>query len=135
VIYLAIRDGQMYIIKDHWVENPSQEADMMKLVMGTPGVPTLIDSWEVEIEPNIVDTTSRYRTEACQASMKGKRTHVRMVMSLRGQPFTKFRTKCELITCIRDILVGKRSFRHEIPKTNVRFSSKGNSTEAQGSSS
>ena len=125
----------MYIIKDHWVENPLQEADMMKLVMGMPGVPTLIDSWEVEIEPNIVNTTSRYRTEACQASMKGKRTHVRMVMSPRGQPFTKFWTKRELITCIRDILVGKRSFRHEIPKTNVRFSSKGNSTEAQGSSS
>jgi len=81
VIYLAICDGQMYIIKDHWVENPLQEADMMKLVMGMPGVPTLIDSWEVEIEPNIVNTTSRYRTEACQASMKGKRTHVRMVMS------------------------------------------------------
>ena len=57
VIYLAIHDGQMHIIKDNWVENPSQEVDMMKLIMGTPGVPTLIDSWEVEIEPNIVNTT------------------------------------------------------------------------------
>jgi len=133
-IYLARHDGQLYIIKDHWVENPSQEAEMMKLVQGTPGVPILIDSWEVEIKPNIVDTTSRYRTESCQASMKGKRMHVRTVMSPCGRPLTKFRTKRELVICIRDILLGKHGFVHDIPKTNVNFSSKGDSTKAQSPS-
>ena len=134
VIYLARRDGKLYIIKDHWVENPSQEAEMMKLVQGTPGVPTLIDSWEVEIEPNIVDTTSRYRTESCQGSMKGKRTHVRAVTSPRGRPLTKFRSKRELVACIKDVLLGNPGFVHEISKANVQFSPKGDCTETQGSS-
>ncbi|KAI6010463.1 hypothetical protein EDC04DRAFT_2610201 [Pisolithus marmoratus] len=31
------QDGQMYIIKDYWVENPLQEQKMMKLVEGIPG--------------------------------------------------------------------------------------------------
>ena len=134
VIYLARRDGELYIIKDHWVENPSQEAEMMKLIQGTPGVPTLINSWEVEIEPNIVDTTLRYRTESCQGTMKGKRTHVRAVMSPRGRPLTKFRSKCELVACIKDVLLSNPGFVHEISKANVQFSPKGDRTETQGSS-
>ncbi|KAI6004882.1 hypothetical protein EDD15DRAFT_2107761, partial [Pisolithus albus] len=107
VVYHARRLGQMYIIKDHWVENPSQEKRMMDLVKGIPSVPTLIDHWEVEIFPSVVDTTSRYRSEKSLPFMKGKRTHVRAVMSPCGRPLTKFRSKRELVTGIRDILVGK----------------------------
>jgi len=105
VIYLVEREGKQYIIKDHWVENLQQEAAMMTLVEGIRGVPELVDSWMVEIRPGIVDVTSQYRLEECQASMKVIRTHVRTVMSPRGHPLTKFRTKRELVQCIRDIII------------------------------
>lgn len=107
IIYLAEREGKQYIIKDHWVENPQQEATMMVHVEGVRSVPELVDSWMVEIRPGVVDVTSRYRSEECQASMKAIRTHVRTVMSPRGRPVTKFRTKHELVQCMRDVLSGE----------------------------
>ena len=58
MIYLARCEGRLYIIKDHWVENPSQEASMMKLMEGTHGVPRLIDHWVVEVSPGVVNITS-----------------------------------------------------------------------------
>jgi len=79
----------------------------MTLVEGICGVPELVDSWMVEICPGIVDVTSRYRSEECQASMKVIRTHIHTVMSLCGRPLTKFRTKRELVQCIRDIIIGE----------------------------
>ena len=109
MIYLARHDGQTYIIKDHWVENLSHEAEMMKAMSRIPGVPTLIDYWEVEVSSDIPDVTSRYRAEKYKVSMKGNRTHVQIVMSPRGRPLTKFRSKRELVTCIRDVLVSKYS--------------------------
>jgi len=107
VIYRVECEGKQYIIKDHWVENPQQEAAMMTLVEGIRGVPELVNSWMVEIHPGIVDVTSRYHLEECQASMKVIQTHVHTVMSPCGRPLTKFRTKCELVQCIRDIIIGE----------------------------
>ena len=82
---------------------------MMKAMSGIPGVPTLIDYWEVEVSSDIPDVTSRYRVEKYKVSMKGNRTHVWIVMSPHRRPLTKFRSKRELVTCIRDVLVGKYS--------------------------
>ena len=107
IIYLAEREGKQYIIKDHWVENPQQEAIMMVRVEGVCGVPELVDSWMVEIHPGVVDVTSQYCSEECQASMKAIRTHVCTVMSPHGHPVTKFRTKHELVQCMRDVLSGE----------------------------
>ena len=107
VIYLVEREGKQYIIKDHWVENPHHEATMMTRVEGIRGIPQLVDSWVVEIRPGVVDITSRYCSEECQLSMKVIRTHVHKVTSPHGRPLTKFRTKRELIQCIRDILIGE----------------------------
>ncbi|KAI6018504.1 hypothetical protein PISMIDRAFT_22857 [Pisolithus microcarpus 441] len=55
VVYHARHLGQMYIIKDHWVENPLQEKDMMELVKGIPSVPTLTDHWEGKLVTGIRD--------------------------------------------------------------------------------
>lgn len=46
----------------------------------------------------------------------------------------KFQSKHELVTCIKDVLLGNPGFVHEILKTNVQFSPKEDSTETQGSS-
>jgi len=135
VIYLARREGRLYIIKDHWVENPSQEASMMKLMEGTRGVPRLIDHWVVEVSPGVVDITSRYRSERHQTFMKGMRTHVRTVMSPRGCPLSKFRTKYELVKCIKDVLIGRwTSFSREDIQVNIQISSKGSSSKRDPSS-
>ena len=107
VIYLVEHEGKQYIIKDHWVENSHHEATMMTRVDGIHSIPQLVDSWVVEIRPSVVNITSRYCSEECQLSMKVIRTHVHKVMSPCGRPLTKFRTKPELIQCIRDILIGE----------------------------
>ena len=80
---------------------------MMTHVEGIRGIPQLVGSWVVEIRPSVVDITSWYRSEECQLSMKVIQTHVRKVTSPCGRPLTKFRTKHELIQCIRDILIGE----------------------------
>ena len=70
VCYLVRRDGELYVIKDHWVQNDLkqnqnilQEINMMKLVQGIDGVPTLIDFWVVGVSPGVPDVTQRYRQE------------------------------------------------------------------------
>lgn len=111
VVYLTWHEGKLYIIKDHWVENVSQEVkevEMMKHMEGTSGVPNLVDYWKVEIPPGIVDITSQYHSGLQQKFMKGMpRTHIRIVIRLCGCPLAKFRTKCELVKSIRDVLIGK----------------------------
>ena len=116
IIYLAEREGKQYIIKDHWVENPQQEAVMMTRMKGIRSIPQLVDSWVVEICPGVADVTSRYRSEERRASMKVIRTHVRKVTSPRGRPLTKFRTKRELVQCIRDILIGEYTLHSPLVK-------------------
>ena len=54
-----------YMIKDHWVKNPSHETEMIKAMSGIPGVPTLVDYWEVEVSSDIPDITSRYWVVSC----------------------------------------------------------------------
>lgn len=107
IIYLARHDGQTCVIKDHWVENAGNEAKMMKYVKGIPGVPEVVEHWQVEVVDSIVDTTSRYRPEWHQKHMIGKRTHARIVMSPCGRALTQFKSKNELIRCIRDVLQGE----------------------------
>ena len=63
MIYLGRCREELYIIKDHWVENPSQEAKMMKQMKGVHGTPNLVDSWTVEVHPGIINITSQYCSE------------------------------------------------------------------------
>ena len=80
---------------------------MMTCMKGIYSIPQLVDSWVVEIRPSVADVTSWYRSEECWVSMKVIQTHVCKVTSPRGHPLTKFRTKRELVQCIRDILIGE----------------------------
>ncbi|KIN93286.1 hypothetical protein M404DRAFT_36223 [Pisolithus tinctorius Marx 270] len=89
VCYLARYNGEYYIIKDYWVEELEQrtalhEVNMMKLVQDIDGVPKLQHYWVVKVELGIVDKTERYRDEKW--------------------PMVMFKTKKELVSCIRDIL-------------------------------
>jgi len=107
VVYLARCSEELYIIKDHWVENPLQESRIMKWVNGICGVPNLVDSWMVEVCPGVIDVTSQYHSEESHVYMKSIQMHVWTVISLHGHHLSRFRTKHELVQCIRDILVSK----------------------------
>ena len=107
MIYLGRHREELYIIKDHWVENPSQEAKIMKWMKGVHGMPNLMDSWTVEVCPGIVDITSQYHSEESHIHMKSIWMHVWTVISPCGHHLFKFRTKCKFVQCLRDILFSK----------------------------
>ena len=131
MIYLGRCGEELYIIKDHWVENPSQEAKMMKWMKGVCGMHNLVDSWMVEVHPGIVDITSRYRSEESHIHMKSIWMHVRTVISPCGCHLSKFRTKHEFMQCLRDILFSKYILSLARSMANMKISPKGSSSEGR----
>ncbi|KAG1836201.1 hypothetical protein DFJ58DRAFT_735127 [Suillus subalutaceus] len=61
----AQRDGEEFIIKDHWVKGDEtivlNEVEMLKALKDIPGVPQYIEHCLVEVEPGKVDNTQVYR--------------------------------------------------------------------------
>ncbi|KAG1843264.1 hypothetical protein DFJ58DRAFT_844372 [Suillus subalutaceus] len=101
VCYLARRDDEEYIIKDHWVLGSKDavlnEVEMLWEMQGVHGVPELVEYWLVEIAPNEVDETMNYRYKVF-GSIKGtSHTHVHLVLKPRAQPLHAFQTKLELV--------------------------------------
>ncbi|KAF8436279.1 hypothetical protein L210DRAFT_3648035 [Boletus edulis BED1] len=113
ICYLARYEGVYYVIKDHWVRDLDQdgicdpmmihEARMMEYVKDIDGVPKLHGAWVVEAEEGVPDSTSRYREEKYR-KMQSPRTHVRLAMTPCARPLTMFKSKKELIICIRGVL-------------------------------
>ena len=134
MIYLARHGEELYIIKDHWVENPLQEARMMKQLKGICGVPNLADSWVVEVRPGVVDVTSQYRPEESHIHMKSVQTHAWAVINPHGCQLSKFRTKHELVQCLRDILTSKYIFSLARSLANMKISPEGSSSKGRPSS-
>lgn len=108
VCYLAKKDDEEYIIKDHWVLGGKQEVlneiNMMKKMEGVRGVPQLIEYWVVEVAPGEVDCTQAYRYKAPLSIKHTFRTHVRLVLKPRARPLHKFRSRVEFLSAIRDIV-------------------------------
>ncbi|KAG2123439.1 hypothetical protein DEU56DRAFT_745387, partial [Suillus clintonianus] len=111
VCYLARKDGEEYIIKDHWVLGGKtqvlNEISMLKKMEGVRGVPHLVEYWLVESEPDEVDETRRYRFKTPRSIKGTSRTHVRLVLKPRARPLHQFRSHAELLTAIRDIVKSK----------------------------
>ncbi|KAG2126070.1 hypothetical protein DEU56DRAFT_916219 [Suillus clintonianus] len=106
--YLARKDDEEYIIKDHWVLGSESEVlneiCMMKKMDGLRGVPHLVEYWLVEMEPGEVDETVKYRQKITRSLQGTSHTHVRMVLKPRARPLYQFRSRLEFLTAIRDIL-------------------------------
>ncbi|KAG1855878.1 hypothetical protein C8R48DRAFT_776246 [Suillus tomentosus] len=64
VCYLARKDEEEYIVKDHWVLGSKSEVlnkiCMMEKMDGICGVPRLVEYWLVEMEPGEVDKIVKY---------------------------------------------------------------------------
>ena len=111
LFYLICHDGEFYVIKNHWVQNDLkqnqnilQEINMMKLVQGIDGIPTLVDFWVVKISPSVPDVMQHYHQEKWWKNMKFMWTHVRLVMKPCAHLLTMFRSKREFVSCVRDIV-------------------------------
>jgi hypothetical protein len=117
VCYLTRLEGVYHVVKDQWARNSVHgkgiwnammihEAKMMRRVKVVDGVPKLHKAWVVEVEEGISDRTIRYREEKYHAKMESPRIHVRLAMTPCVRPLTMFKSKKELVKCIRDILRG-----------------------------
>ncbi|KAG2109488.1 hypothetical protein BD769DRAFT_1674863 [Suillus cothurnatus] len=88
VCYLAQRDGEEFIIKDHWVKGDKtivlNEVEMLKTLKDIPGVPQYIE-------------TLSCRGVYCM--------HVHLVLKPRARPLLEFQTRKELVKALRDIVL------------------------------
>lgn len=111
VCYLVRREGEEFIIKDHWVKGDKSvvlnEAEMLKALKDIPGVPQYVEHCLVEVEPGKVDDTQMYRQKIYNSTQGVYRTHVRLVLKPRARPLHEFRTKKELVKALRDIVLSK----------------------------
>ncbi|OAX35835.1 hypothetical protein K503DRAFT_660133, partial [Rhizopogon vinicolor AM-OR11-026] len=110
VCYLARRDNQEYIVKDHWVlgsvddSEVLNEVTMMEKMKGVPGVPELVEYCQVILSSGDIDNTRMYRYKERESTEGTWRTHVRLVMKPRGRRLEEFRTKREFVQALRDIV-------------------------------
>ncbi|KAG2108102.1 hypothetical protein BD769DRAFT_1366025, partial [Suillus cothurnatus] len=111
VCYLARRDGEEFIIKDHWVKGDKtivlNEVEMLKTLKDIPGVPQYIEHCLVKVEPGKVDDTQMYRQKIYSSTQGVYRTHVRLVLKPQARPLHEFRTRKELVKAIRDIVLSE----------------------------
>ncbi|KAG2089230.1 uncharacterized protein F5147DRAFT_780694 [Suillus discolor] len=107
VCYLARRDEEEYIIKDHWVlgrkDAVLNKVNMLQEMKGVHGVPELVEYWLVEITPREVDETVKYRYKIFKSIKGTSRTHLRLVLKPRARPLHALRTKVELVGALQDI--------------------------------
>ncbi|KAG1887558.1 uncharacterized protein F5891DRAFT_966720 [Suillus fuscotomentosus] len=111
VCYLARRNGEEYIVKDHWVKGNKDavlnEVKMLEEMEGVSGVPELVEYWLVEVEKGQPDETQNYRQIIHSSTMNMSRTHVRLVLKPQARPLHMFRSRKEFVKIIRDIVLGE----------------------------
>ncbi|KAG2120412.1 uncharacterized protein F5147DRAFT_562976, partial [Suillus discolor] len=111
ICYLARRDGEEFIIKDHWVKGDKSvvlnEVEMLKALKNIPGVPQYVEHCLVEVELGKVDDTQMYRQKIYNSTQGVYRTDVHLVLKPRARPLHEFRTRKELVKVLRDIVLSK----------------------------
>ncbi|KAG2029637.1 hypothetical protein BDR03DRAFT_1018129 [Suillus americanus] len=94
VCYLAGRNGEEYIIKDHWVKDNRDailnEVKMLEEMKGVVGVPKLVKYWLVEVEEGQPNETQRYRNKIENSTVGVYRTHVHLVLKPQARPLYMF---------------------------------------------
>jgi len=94
VCYLAQRDGEEFIIKDHWVKGDKtivlNEVEMLKNLKDIPGVPQYIEHCLVKVEPGKVNYTQMYHQKIYSSTQGVYCMHVRLVLKPRACPLHEF---------------------------------------------
>lgn len=86
ICYLARKNDQEYIIKDHWVlgnaddEDTLNEVVMLKKMQGIHGIPELIEFSKVKLSTGEVDNTKIYHYQELPSLVNTWRTHFHLIM-------------------------------------------------------
>ncbi|KAG1850424.1 hypothetical protein F4604DRAFT_1934424 [Suillus subluteus] len=117
VCYLARRDGEEYIIKDHWVKNSRNgevdaqekmdivmnEVDVLEAMKDVPGVPKLMEFWLVEVMLNQPNNTQLYHQKIHNSTIGMYRTHACLVLRPKAHHLQEFQSRKELVRTLHDI--------------------------------
>jgi hypothetical protein len=82
----------------------------MDYVKDIDEVPKLHKAWVVEVEDGVPDTTVRYHEEMYRGKMQSPRIHICLAITPCARPLTMFKSKKELVKCIRDVQGGLYTF-------------------------
>jgi hypothetical protein len=121
VCYSARRDGEEYIIKDHWVKNSRNgevdvqekmdivmnEVDMLEAMKNVPRVPKLVEFWLIEVTLNQPDDTQLYCQKIHNSTIGMYRTHIHLVLRPKACRLQEFRSRKEPIRILRDIALSE----------------------------
>jgi len=109
VCWLAVADGQQFVIKDTWADKDRQweEAGFLERCKeeGICGVPLLIDREDVHVD-GIADSTRIRRDSEISLEDAENRVHRRLVMTPVCLPLNMFSCKSELVQAFIDIVTG-----------------------------
>ena len=108
-VWVVIRDGQYYILKDSWVQlgRVESEVDFLQRMAKYPElagcIPRLIEGEDLRIRGE-VDSTNQYRSKVGQVNRH--RIHRRHVTEPIGSPLIKFSSKAEFLSAIIHVVEG-----------------------------
>ncbi|KAG2050199.1 hypothetical protein BDR06DRAFT_974717 [Suillus hirtellus] len=109
VCYLAQRDGEEFIIEDHWVKGDKSvvlnEVEMLKALKDIPGVPQYVEHCLMEVELGKVDDMQMYCQKIYNSTQGVYRTHVHLVLKPQACPLHEFQTRKELVKVLCDIVL------------------------------
>jgi hypothetical protein len=84
VCYLARRNGEEFVIKDHWVKGDKDvvlnEVDMLKALKNVPSVPQYMEHCLIEIKPGKVDDIQMYQQKIYNSMYGVYCTHICLVL-------------------------------------------------------
>ena len=106
VCWHVLRDRKNYVIKDLWTHESrlNCEADILRKIQGLKGTPQLIAAWTVQIGGSDDRTDIRHLSLSSPSDV---RVHCRLLMEPVGMPISEFKTICELLSILIDILDSK----------------------------
>jgi hypothetical protein len=115
-VWIVEHDGTRCILKDAWIEKsrPVSEAKHLENIRGMEGIPKLVCTEDIAIDGVALSTGSVRR--GLNANENRVRIRRRIVTSSCGSHIAEFRSKRELISALRDIVVGASCFYYFIPR-------------------
>lgn len=96
--------GESYILKDSWVERsrPCSEIQHLQHIAGVQGVPVLFCGEDVSVDRKVLSTSN---IRGGGLNWPATRVRRRIVTSSVGSHIADFRSKRELISALRDVVI------------------------------
>ncbi|KLO14985.1 hypothetical protein SCHPADRAFT_825534 [Schizopora paradoxa] len=109
VVYQVQKDGQLYVVKDSWVDTSREdrEPQILKSLEGLDHIPEVVEDYAV-LYNGVPDTTRLFRESEAGKGFKSEiREHRRLLLKPCARKLSDFRDLVELLTAIRDVVDGE----------------------------